>query len=139
MKRLSHLKLIDLLSLKPGSLLHVHSIKGEAVCQQTENLVHSDGWQQEVCNAIFPKEDFKKRHNLSKLLEIPIETQVILRHPEENVVEMIRLDPANWEQLLSRVGFQAEIMVDGRVIARGEIVNSAHESGIRISEIAEKH
>ncbi|MEW6235669.1 MAG: FliM/FliN family flagellar motor switch protein [Candidatus Omnitrophota bacterium] len=137
MTRRSDLKLIDLLSLRPGSLLHVHTVKGEAACLQAEIFSRSEGWKRDITDAVFPEGDLLRKHNLLKLLEIPIDAQVIVRHPESKVVEILRLEASMWSDLLSRAGQQADLMVGGRVLAHGEIVNTASESGIRITEIIE--
>jgi len=137
MTRRSDLKLIDLLSLRPGALLHVHTVKGEAACLQAEIFSRSVGWRQELTDAVFPEGDLLRKHNLLKLLDIPIDAQVIVRRPEDKVVEILRLEASMWNDLLARAGSQADLMVDGRILAHGEIVNNACESGIRITDVVE--
>lgn len=132
----SELKLIDLLSLRPGSLLHLHTVKGEPACTLAEQLLRCEGWKEEISHAAFPEGDDQTRHNFSKLLDIPIDTQVIVRHPADNVVEILRLNAAGWHDILSRVGYHVDVMVDGRIFASGEIVDTQNESGIRIEKMA---
>ncbi|MBZ0258099.1 FliM/FliN family flagellar motor switch protein [bacterium] len=129
------LKLIDLLSLQPGALLQIHSVRGSAECTRTENFVGRRGWQQGVSQAIMPDAEQKQVNNLSSLMDIPIEAQVLVRHEDGKVVEMLRLAPQNWQALLERAGHKADLMVDGRIIVRGEIVNNEEQSGILIHKV----
>ncbi|MBN2328365.1 MAG: hypothetical protein JXR73_14565 [Candidatus Omnitrophica bacterium] len=134
-KRASDLKLIDLLSLRPGSLLSVHSIKGKINCSQAEAIKRGSQWRQEVSAECFPNGDLQKIHNFSKLLEISIDAQVIVRHPNGKVVEILRLEPHSWRTILSRVGHRASVMVDGRIFAEGNIVNDFDRTGILINKV----
>lgn len=134
-KQTSDLKLIDLLSLRPGSLLRVHSIKGKVSCRQAEDLTRGSKWRQEVSNACFPNGDPQTIHNFSKLLEISIDAQILVRHPDRKVVEILRLEPKSWRTLLSRAGHRVSVMVNGRVIAEGEIVNDRNQNGILIQKV----
>jgi len=136
MDRMSDLKLIDLLSLRPGSLLRPHSVKGEVGCREAEAILRVQGWQQEISEALFPNGNPLKIHNLSKLLDIPIDTQLIVRNPDGKVLEILRMETHAWNTLLDRAGRRADLMVDGRVIAEGEIVNSEDQSGILIKKIS---
>jgi flagellar motor switch/type III secretory pathway protein FliN len=135
MTRSSELRLIDLLTLVPGTLLRLHAVKGETECLPGA-VDRGEGWEQELSHAVFPQGDPQKLHNFSLLLSVPIDFQVIIRHPGSKVLELLRIDPVSWHTIIDRVGCQVDIMVDGRVIARGEIVNAPGQSGILIKELA---
>ncbi len=135
MKRASELKLIDLLSLRPGSLLSIHSIKGKVGCQEVEALTRGSKWKQEISIACFPNGDPQKIHNFSKLLEVSIDALVVIRHSDKKVLEILRLEPKSWPILLSRAGYSVSVMVNGRVIAEGEIINTDDQNGILISKV----
>jgi flagellar motor switch/type III secretory pathway protein FliN len=132
----SRVKLIDLLYLRPGALLSLHAVRGEAYCQEVEEVIHTEGWQQDVSTAWVPDGNSLKIHNLAKLLDIFIDLQIIIRHPDGKLIEMLRVEPQTWSALLDRAGHRAEVMVNGRVIAEGEIINTAGQSGIRITRLA---
>ncbi|MGC9328693.1 MAG: hypothetical protein ACP5I1_13745 [Candidatus Hinthialibacter sp.] len=134
-RRASDLKLIDLLSLRPGSLLSVHSIKGKVNCSQAEDIKRGSQWRQEVSAACFPNGDLQTIHNFSKLLEISIDAQVIVRYPNQKIVEILRLEPKCWRTILSRVGHRASVMVNGRIFAEGNIVDEADRTGILINKV----
>ena len=131
----SALKLIDLLSMRPGSLLHLNAVTGEAGCQEAEQLYRHAGWQEGVIRSLLPDAEPYQLHNFQKLLEIPIEAQVVIRHPEGKVIEILQLSTSAWNALLGRAGSRVDVMVDGRVIAEGEIVDSLEERGIRITRM----
>ena len=73
----SELKLVDLLALKPGTMLRLHSVKGETECLSDSFARLSDGRM--IFHAIFPNGDPQKIHNLSKL-DVPIDFQIIIRY-----------------------------------------------------------
>lgn len=128
-------KLIDLLSLRPGSLLHLHAVRGEPGCDQAAQWTGHSGWKQRVSEAVLPEEPELKRENMSKLLDIPVETQVVIRHEDGKVIEIIRLEPWAWDNLLSNAGRTADVLVDGRIIAHGQIVNNPEQQGVLITRL----
>ena len=129
------LKLIDLISLKPGSVLTIHSVKGEVACDQAAQWTENRGWKHQVSNAMFSNEENRKRENMAKLLDIHVDAQVIIRHEDSKVVEIMRLDPGTWDNLLANTGRNADVMVDGRILAHGTIVNDEQQSGILITRL----
>jgi len=136
MSRATDIKLIDLLSLKPGSLLHLHAVKGEAECVSAEEFQRISGWQSSVSKSLFPNESDQTQKNFSKLLDVPIAFQILIRHGHDNVVALLRMEPGWWNTILDRAGLQADILVDGRVLASGIIVNDEDRQGIVIQELA---
>ncbi|MBD3266678.1 hypothetical protein GF373_08415 [bacterium] len=135
MTRHSSLKLLDILSLQPGSLLHLNAVRKEPECDFSERFMKSASWRQKISTAISPEGDTQKQQNLSKLLDIAIDTQILVKYPETNVVEIFRLDESTWSDLRSRAGQHVQIMIDGRIFAEGEIVDSENQSGILIKKL----
>lgn len=133
--RYSALKLIDLLSLKPGAFLHLHAVRGEVECDEAEKILQRNNWQHEVSTAVFPNGDTKKQHNLSKLLDIAISTQIIIRYQDGKVIEIFHLDERTWNQIQSRLGQKVDIMAGNRIIARGIVTEQEGQSGILIETI----
>ncbi|MBI1389555.1 MAG: hypothetical protein GC154_14020 [bacterium] len=136
MSERSDLKLIDLLSLKPGALLQMHSVRGQAECAQRERITTREAWRSEVSNAVIPAGTARNKENLSQLLDVPIAAQVIVRHGDGKVLEILRLTANNWDALLKREGHQVDLMVDGRILASGQVVNNEDECGVRIERLA---
>lgn len=134
--RSHELKLIDLISLQPGSVLSIHAVKGEAGCDRAAKWTITRGWKQQVSSAMFSDEsEERKRDIMAKLLDIPVEAQVLIRHDDGKVIEIMRLTPSTWHTLLEKHGYHADIMVDGRILAHGKIVNTEKQSGVVITRM----
>lgn len=136
MKLVSSLKLIDIIALKPGSFLYLHAVRGEVECDKAEKIARNYNWQHQISTVILPKGDTQKRHNLSKLLDISIDTQVIIKYPDGKVLELFHLDQNTWSVIDAYKGQKVDVMVDGRIFAHGEIVEQSGQSGILIQKMA---
>lgn len=131
----SALRIIDLLSLRPGALLRLNAVTGEAGCRETEAFRRRTDWRRGVTSALLPGADAVKARNFEKLLEIPVAAAVMIRGGGGKVIEIHRLCLEHWESLLARAGCRAELLVDGRVVASGDIVDDGNLRGIRITEV----
>lgn len=135
MDKSSCIKLIELLTLRPGSFVHQNPVTGEPVCWEAQSLYQYAGWQEGVSQAAFPDSNPIKVRNFQKLLDIPIEAFLVLRYPETNVVELLRFSPIVWQTLLQKEGMEADIISDGKIIASGVIELYDRHGGIRIKKI----
>jgi flagellar motor switch/type III secretory pathway protein FliN len=117
-------------------MLHLHSVRGEPSCDSAEQWARGSDWQNHVSSAILPEGDTQKRHNLSKLLDITINAQILVKYPDTNVVEIIRMEEESWDQLRTHSGQTVEVMVDGRIFAEGEVIDTEGQSAIRIKKLA---
>ena len=82
-----------------------------------------------------PVED---QRNLDTILQIPVTVQVILGSTTMPVASLMKLGPGAVVPLDRRVGEPVEIMVNGRIVARGEMmVLEADKSrfGVSLTEI----
>ncbi len=131
----SDIKLVDLLSLRPGSLLHLHTVKGVIGCREVEQYSRSSHWREEISNAYFPQGDPVTIHNFSKLLDVLLDTHIVIHHPDGKILEIGWLNSQTWNDLLAHEGYRADLMVDGRIFAMGEIVNTNNQSGILIRKV----
>ncbi|MDX9754783.1 MAG: hypothetical protein RBU29_12535 [bacterium] len=136
MKLASSLKLIDILSLKPGSFLYLHAVRGEVGCDQAQAIARTFNWRHQISHVIFPTGDTQKRHNLSKLLDISIDTQVIIKYPDDKVLEIFHLDEYAWNAIDAHLGRNVDILVDGRIFAHGVITAQQGQNGILIQKLA---
>ncbi|WP_011579652.1 MULTISPECIES: flagellar motor switch protein FliN [Chelativorans] len=72
------------------------------------------------------------------LVDIPVELQIVLGSAEMTVSELMALQRGSTVSLDRRIGEPVEIMVNGRLIARGEITileNDPSRFGVRLTEI----
>lgn len=75
--------------------------------------------------------------NLDAVLGIPVTVQVILGTTEMPVARIIRLGRGAVITLDRRIGEPVDVVVNGRVVARGEIVGAENDAhfGVSLTEI----
>jgi flagellar motor switch protein FliN/FliY len=66
---------------------------------------------------------------------VEVEVEVILGEARLSVAELNRLQPGEIVPIDRKLGEAAEIRVNGRVIARGEIVSVDEKFAVRVTEI----
>lgn len=74
----------------------------------------------------------------SVIMNIPVEVQIVLGSTEMPVSELMSLQRGSTVSLNRRIGEPVDMMVNGRQIARGEIIvldNDPSRFGIRLTEI----
>lgn len=73
---------------------------------------------------------------LSALQEVPLLVEVRLGTVQLSFGELMRLRPGAVVTLEQEVGQPAEVLVGGKVIARGQMVLVGEELGVRLTELA---
>ena len=73
--------------------------------------------------------------NLDAILSIPVKVQVVLGSASMPVSALMKLGRGAIVPLDQRTGDPVNIVVNGRVIARGEVVVVDEDYGIRITQI----
>jgi flagellar motor switch protein FliN/FliY len=74
----------------------------------------------------------------SVIMNIPVEVQIVLGTTEMSVSDLMALQRGSTVSLNRRIGEPVDMMVNGRQIARGEIVvmdNDPSRFGIKLTEI----
>ena len=77
-------------------------------------------------------------HNLDAILRIPVTVQVVLGSAVMPVSNLMKLRRGTVIPLDQRVGEPVEIVVNGRVVARGEVVVADEETsrfGVSLTEL----
>ena len=69
------------------------------------------------------------------LMNVPVQVTVQLGNARMNLSEMMQLGPGSLLTLDRQAHEPCDILVNGRVIARGEVVTVGEQYGVRISEI----
>jgi flagellar motor switch protein FliN/FliY len=72
---------------------------------------------------------------LELLLDIPLEVTVELGRVRMLIKEVVDLGPGSIVELDAVVGDPVDVMVNGRLVARGEVVVLGDNFGVRVSEI----
>jgi len=83
-------------------------------------------------------EDVRQRPNLANILSIPVNVQVVLGSTSMSVSALMKLGRGAVISLDQRVGDPVSVTVNGRVVARGEMVVVDEESsrfGVSLLEI----
>ncbi|MEF8982826.1 flagellar motor switch protein FliN [Thiohalorhabdus sp.] len=76
-------------------------------------------------------------HNLEMLLDLPLELSVELGRTRMSLQELLKLDKGSVIRLGRTEGEPLDIQVNGRTVARGEVVVINDRLGVRITEVGE--
>jgi flagellar motor switch protein FliN/FliY len=67
--------------------------------------------------------------------DVPVKVQAVLGRSRMEIGELLRMKPGDVVELDRRVGEPADILVNNRLIARGEVVLIDNSLGITLTEI----
>lgn len=73
---------------------------------------------------------------LSSLAEVPLQVEVRLGHARLSLGELLRLKAGSVLTLDRHVEEPADVLVGGKLVARGQIVAVGDELGVRVTELA---
>ena len=73
---------------------------------------------------------------ISGLMNVPVQVTVQLGTTRMNLSDLMQLGPGSVMTLDREAHEPCDILVNGRVVARGEIVTVGEQYGVRISEIS---
>ena len=94
----------------------------DAVITQTEELSDEASTEEPI--------------GVSGLMNVPVQVTVQLGTARMNLSDLMQLGPGSLLTLDRQAHEPCDILVNGRVIARGEIVTIGDQYGVRISEIS---
>ena len=72
---------------------------------------------------------------LDLLLDVPLDLSVELGRARMSIQDLLNLSPGSVIELDKIAGEALDILINGRLVARGEAVVVNHKFGIRISDI----
>ena len=72
---------------------------------------------------------------LSKLLDVPVEVTIEIGRTQMSLGELVRTTPGSLLELNRQSHEPADILVNGKVVARGEIVTIDKNYGVRITKV----
>jgi flagellar motor switch protein FliN/FliY len=82
-------------------------------------------------------EEASPGQNLEMLLDLPLELSVELGRTRMSLQELLKLDKGSVIRLGRTEGEPLDIQVNGRTVARGEVVVVNDRLGVRVTEIGE--
>lgn len=73
--------------------------------------------------------------DLSTLLDVPVAVTVEVGHTRMTLGELVKLGPGSLVELDREAHEAADILVNGKIVARGEIVTIDQNYGVRITHV----
>jgi flagellar motor switch protein FliN len=101
----------------------------EAVVKSSVNGPETDTGHKEQAESEF---DLK---NLGVLLDIPLEVSFELGRTKQRIDDLLRLGPGSIVELAKLAGEPVDILVNEKLVARGEVVVEKEKYGVRVTEI----
>ncbi len=111
-------------------------LENKAATKQEEEKV-------EIQRAEFPKLDSKKKvssgsqeeANLEMLFDIPLQISAELGRTSMSIREILQLAPGSVIELNKLAGEPVDLLVNGKLVAKGEVVVADGNFAVRITEI----
>lgn len=107
--------------------------------QTTTETSESAGDQSEVKSVEFPQFDASESEeiegNLNMLMDVPMEVAVELGRTKLQVKEILNLGQGSIIELERLAGEPVDLLVNGRLVARGEVVVIDESFGVRVTSI----
>jgi flagellar motor switch protein FliN/FliY len=85
-----------------------------------------------------PKGDALLEGRLDLIRDVQVKLDVVVGRAEITVEELMQLKDASVVKLDRRPEDPVEVLLDGRVVARGELVVLDEQFGVRITELVER-
>lgn len=76
-----------------------------------------------------------ERKNISIIMDVPLEVTVELGRTKKYIREILEFGPGSIIELDKLAGDPVDILVNGRIIAKGEVVVIDENFGVRITDI----
>jgi flagellar motor switch protein FliN/FliY len=76
--------------------------------------------------------------NLDLIVDIPVRITVELGRTRKTIGEVLALGPGSVVELNKMAGEPVDVLVNGKLIARGEVVVIDESFGIRVTEVVSK-
>ncbi len=76
--------------------------------------------------------------NLELILDIPVRVTVELGRTRKTIGEVLNMTPGSVVELEKMAGEPVDVLVNGKLMARGEVVGIDESFGIRITEIVSR-
>ena len=76
-----------------------------------------------------------KKKNINMLMDIPLDITVELGRTNKKIKEILELGPGSVVELEKLAGEPVDILANGKIIGKGEVVVIDESFGVRITEI----
>ncbi len=103
----------------------------EAIDEATEAVAVQANQLQELAGGVAGSEAL----DLGSLLDVPVEVTVEVGQTRLTLGELVKLGPGSLVELERKAHEPADILVNGKIVARGEIVTMDQSYGVRITQV----
>ena len=103
----------------------------QAIDEATESVAIQTGQLDELAAGTADGENVE----LSKLMDVPVQVTVEVGRTRINLGELVGLGPGSLLELDREAHEPADILVNGKIVARGEIVTIDQNYGVRITRV----
>ena len=86
-------------------------------------------------NKLSEKEGIKGKSNIDMIMDVPLELDVILGRSRKSIKDILSFEPGSIIELNEVVEEPLDIFVNGKLIAKGEVVVIDEKFGIRVTNI----
>ncbi len=108
----------------------------EALKEQEElSKASAEKAEAEAAEGRTPSAEAELKLDLQSILEIPLNVEVIIGEAEMPLKDVLDLNPGAIVELDREISDPVDIKVNGKLVARGEIVTIGENFGVRIKEI----
>jgi flagellar motor switch protein FliN/FliY len=73
--------------------------------------------------------------DLEQLYDVPVTVSAVLGHAKMQIADLLKIGPGSLLELDRRVGEAIDILVNNRLVARGEVVLVDERLGVTMTEI----
>jgi flagellar motor switch protein FliN len=118
--------------------VQTESIRNHSTAQQEHTTINKPAVSvQPVAFTEFeePNVQLKERQNLDLLLDIPLQVSVELGRTKKTIKEILELGSGSIIELDKLAGEPVDIHINGKLIAKGEVVVIEENFGVRITDI----
>ncbi|MBA7588616.1 hypothetical protein ES708_30680 [subsurface metagenome] len=84
-----------------------------------------------------PSDESDERQNINRLLDVSLQLSVELGRKRMQIKEILDLGPGKIIELDKLAGEPVDLLVNGRLLARGEVVVVDENFGIRITDLVD--
>ncbi len=122
---------------------HQHSIQSESkvntkqsIMTQTTNVMQNNVNVQTAQFKNFDMNDLiQQKENITIIKEVPLEVTVELGRTKKPIKEILEFNPGTVIELDKLAGEPIDILVNGKFVARGEVVVIDENFGVRVTDI----
>ena len=125
----------DTVHSAPNSLGDSATIEHESTTAKDRVSMPPVGVQPVIFQPLEEEPVQKESRNIDLILDVPLQISVELGKTRKKIQEILELSPGSIVELDKMAGEPVDILVNGKIIAKGEVVVIDDTFGVRITDI----